>query len=289
MSVLDNSPNKKNVRKCGFVAILGETNAGKSTLINQMVGQKVSIVSRKIQTTLTRILGIALYDNSQIILIDTPGFLRENSVESLAKTSWDAFRESDDVLFVLDVCKKNFDASIKLLQKIDAAKKISLVMNKIDMIHKPKLLEISAMFSKIRNFENIFMASALTGNGVEDILKYLSSALPCADWIYPEDEITDSSFEKYVSEITREHIYHRLHQEIPYKCVVKTENYQHQDDGSVKIIQNIYVKNNAHKIIFLGRRGGKIKAIGEAARRELSTLLKKNVHLFLHVLVENNG
>jgi GTP-binding protein Era len=289
VTTLDKFIDEKNARKCGFVAVLGETNAGKSTLINQMVGQKVSIVSRKIQTTLTRILGIALYGNSQIILIDTPGFLRENSVESLAKTAWDAFREANDVLFVVDAGKKNFDASIKLLQKIDAAKKVSLILNKVDMIHKPKLLEISTIFSQIRSFQNIFMISALTGSGVEDVLKYLSSVLPGGDWLYPEDEITDSSFEKYVSEITREHIYHRLHQEIPYKCVVKTENYQWQSDGSVKIVQNIYVKNNAHKIIFLGRRGGKIKAIGEAARRELMELLGKNVHLFLHVLVENNG
>ncbi|GHU16827.1 GTPase Era [Alphaproteobacteria bacterium] len=274
-------------KKCGFVAVLGETNAGKSTLINKMVGQKVSIVSRKIQTTLTRILGIALYENSQIILVDTPGFLRQNSVESLSKTAWDAFRESDDVLFVVDVCKKNFEASIKLLQKIDAAKKVSLVMNKVDVIHKPKLLEISIMFSQVRHFENIFMVSALSGSGVDDIMKYLSSIMPDGDWLYHEDETTDSSFEKYTSEITREHIYHRLHQEIPYKCVVKTENYQNQKDGSVKIVQNVYVKNNAHKVIFLGKRGGKIKAIGEASRKELSKLLEKNVHLFLHVLVDN--
>ncbi|MDR2682214.1 MAG: GTPase Era [Holosporaceae bacterium] len=280
-----NSADEKNLRRCGFVAVIGETNAGKSTLVNKMVGQKVSIVSRKMQTTLDRILGIALYGNSQIILLDTPGFLRENSVESLSKTTWDAFRESDDVLFVVDVCKKNFDASRKLLQKIDVAKKVSLVMNKVDLIHKPELLGISQMFSQVRNFENIFMVSALTGSGVEDSLKYLSSAMSVGEWIYPEDTITDSSFEKYVSEITREHIYHRLHQEIPYKCVVKTENYQQQSDGSVKIVQNIYVKNNAHKIIFLGRQGSKIKAIGEAARRELSTLLGKNVHLFLHVLI----
>jgi len=276
------------LKKCGFITVIGETNSGKSTLVNQLVGQKVSIVSRKVQTTLSRILGIAIHKESQIILIDTPGFLRNKHVENLEKTAWDAFRESNDVLFVVDVNKKNFDNSIGLLKKIHAEKKVSLVMNKTDLIHKPKLLEIANMFSSIRPFENIFMISALNGDGTDKILDYLANIVPEGEWIYAEDEITDSSFEKYTSEITREHIYHRLHQEIPYKCVVKTEHYQDQPDGSVRIVQNVYVKNNAHKVIFLGHKGGKIKAIGEAARKELSSLLDRKVHLFLHVFVEKN-
>jgi len=275
------------LKKCGYVAVLGETNAGKSTLINKMVGQKVSIVSRKIQTTLTRILGIAIHGECQIILIDTPGFLRERSVESLAKTAWNAFRESDDILFLVDVTKKNFEASFALLKKIDAAKKVSLVMNKVDLVHKPKLLEIAALLGTARNFEKVFMISAITGSGVEDILKYLESVIPKREWDYRKDETTDMSFEDYTAEITREHIYHRLHQEIPYKCVVKTENYQKQNDDSIKIVQHIYVQSVAHKTIFLGKRGGKIKAIGEAARKELSDLLEQKIHLFLHVFVDN--
>ncbi len=275
-------------QRCGYVAVLGETNAGKSTLINKLVGQKVSIVSRKIQTTLSRTLGIAIYKNSQIILIDTPGFLHSNtkSAESLSKVAWDAFRETENILFVIDVNKKNFDDSIALLKKIDAAKKVSLVMNKIDLIHKPELLKIAATFSAVRNFEKIFMVSSIDGSGVKDILKYLAEIVPQNDWIYPQDEITDSSFEKYTSEITREHIYHRLHKEIPYRCKIETGSYEDQKDGSIKIVQNIHVKNNAHKVIFLGHDGGKIKAIGEAARKELSDLLERNVHLFLHVLVD---
>lgn len=279
--------NENNIRKCGYVALLGETNAGKSTLVNQLVGQKVSIVSRKIQTTLKRILGIAIYGSSQIIFIDTPGFLRKNSAESLAKIAWDALREAGQILFILDVNKKNFDASAELLKRIDSAKKVSLVLNKIDLIHKPKLLEIAAEFSKIRNFENIFMISALTGSGVEDILTYLDSVLPEHEWEFPEDETTDQSFADYVSEITREHIYHRIHQEIPYKCFVKTESSQKQSDGSIRIAQNIYVKSKYHRAIFVGESGSKIKAIGEAARKELSSLLGCEVHLFLSVLIDN--
>ncbi|MDR2158368.1 MAG: GTPase Era [Holosporaceae bacterium] len=277
------------MKKCGFVAVLGETNAGKSALINRMVGQKVSIVSRKVQTTLSRILGIAVRHESQIIFIDTPGFLRNKRAENLEKITWDAFRESDEILFVADVNRKNFDSSIALLKKIHMERKVSLVMNKIDLIHKPKLLEMVKIFNDVRSFENIFMVSSLTGVGVDKILDYLAKVLPEGEWLYDEDKITDSSFEKYASEITREHIYHRLHQEIPYKCVVKTENYQNQPDGSVKIVQNIYVKSKAHKIIFLGRKGGKIKAVGEAARRELSSLLDRKVHLFLHVLMDDKS
>jgi GTP-binding protein Era len=145
------------------------------------------------------------------------------------------------------------------------------------------------MLSETRNFENIFMISSLTGSGVDDVLNYLASTAPEGEWMYSDDETTDSSFEKYTSEIIREHIYHRIHQEIPYMCLVKTESYQSQSDGSVKIVQNIYVKNKAHKIIFLGHNGGKIKAIGKAARKELSFLLNREVHLFLHVLVDGSN
>ncbi|MDR3186879.1 MAG: GTPase Era [Holosporaceae bacterium] len=274
------------MKRCGFVAVLGETNAGKSTLINRLVGQKVSIVSRKIQTTMSRILGIAIRGKSQIVLVDTPGFSRNKKNIKLERTAWDACRESDDVLFLVDASKKNFDNSVALLKKIDGSRKVSLLLNKVDLVHKPKLLELSQMLSQTRDFENIFMISSLTGSGVDDVLDYLASIVPEGEWIYGDDETTDLPFEKYVSEITREHIYHRIHQEIPYTCLVKTESCQNLSDGSVKIVQNIYVKSKAHKIIFLGHNGGKIKAIGKAAREELSSLLNGKVHLFLHVLVD---
>lgn len=291
MSTEENSIKSVDQKRCGFAAILGETNAGKSTLINKLVGQKVSIVSRKVQTTLSRILGIAISGNSQIILIDTPGFVSDRKSagqrsDALEKTAWDAFRETEEILFVVDAHKRDFEKSIALLQKIDNKKKISLVLNKIDLIMKEKLLEIASEFSKIRDFENVFMISSLNGDGVEDIGKYLAKVVPEGEWLFPEDEVTDSSFEQFTSEITREHLYHRIHQEIPYRCRVVTENYRNERDGSVKIAQNIFVKSKAHKVILLGHNGGKIKAIGLAARRELSELLGREVHLFLNVVVE---
>ena len=291
MSTEENSIKSVDQKRCGFVAILGETNAGKSTLINKLVGQKVSIVSRKVQTTLSRILGIAISGNSQIILIDTPGFVSDRKSagqrsDALEKTAWDAFRETEEILFVVDAHKRDFEKSIALLQKIDDKKKVSLVLNKVDLIMKEKLLEIASEFSKIRDFENIFMVSSLSGDGVEDIGKYLAKVVPEGEWLFPEDEVTDSSFEQFTSEITREHLYHRIHQEIPYRCRVVTENYQNERDGLVKIAQNIFVKSKAHKVILLGHNGGKIKAIGKAARRELSELLGREVHLFLNVVVE---
>ena len=278
-------------KRCGFIAVLGETNAGKSTLVNKLVGQKVSIVSRKVQTTLSRILGIAISGNSQIILIDTPGFISDHKSadqrsEVLEKTAWDAFRETDDVLFVVDAHKRDFEKSIALLQKIDKKKKVSLVLNKIDLIMKEKLLEIVSEFAKIRDFENVFMVSSLSGDGTKDIEKYLTEVVPEREWLFPEDEITDSSFEKFTSEITREHLYHRIHQEIPYRCRIVTENYRNESDGSIRIVQNIFVKSKAHKIILLGHNGSKIRAIGLAARRELSELLGQEVHLFLNVVME---
>ena len=274
------------MKKCGFVSIIVESNAGKSALINQLVGQKVSIVSRKIQTTVSRILGIAIYNDCQIIFIDTPGFLTKK--QSLEKVAWDAFRESEDILFVVDVTKKNFERSIGLLKKINAEKKVSLILNKIDLIHKPKILEIINQFKDIRNFKNIFAVSALTGDGVNDIKKYLEKVLPEGDWIFPEDEITDASLEKYAAEITREHIYHRIHQEVPYACRVETCHCENMLNGELKIFQNIIVNNLSHKVIMVGHRGEKIGAIRQAANDELSKLLERKVQLHLKVILSDD-
>lgn len=273
------------MKKCGFIAVLGETNAGKSTLVNKIVGKKISIVSRKVKTTTSKILGILVDGEVQVILVDTPGFMKQKS-QKLEKIAWDAFRETDEILFVIDAAKKNLESSIKLLEKIDSLKKVSLVLNKVDLVHKPELLEIAKKLSEIRSFENIFMTSCTQEKGVEDIKTYLLSIMPESEWMYPEDVITDSSLEKYTAEITREHLYHRIHKEIPYKCVIETESIEEASDASLKIVQKIFVSTDSHKSIVIGHNGAKIKAIGSAAREELSNLLQVNVHLFLHVFVD---
>lgn len=271
--------------RCGLVAVLGETNAGKSTLINRLVGQKVSIVSRKVQTTLFRILGVALHGNSQIILIDTPGFVSEEGTSFIEKEAWSAFKETEQILYLVDVHKKNFDRDISILQKLKT-KEVSLVLNKVDLVKKEILLELADYFSKNSRLENVFMISGMTGSGVGFLKSYLSRTVPEREWLFPEDEVTNLSFEKFASEISREHLYHRVHKEIPYNCIVVTESCKEEPDGSININQVIYVKNKSHKMILVGHNGDKIKAIGTASRRELCELSGKTIHLFLDVVVE---
>lgn len=275
------------MKKCGYIAVLGETNAGKSTLVNRLVGQKVSIVSRKVQTTVSRILGIAIEGESQIILADTPGFVSNRQSEVLEKISWEASREAVCILFLVDVNKSNLDKSIALLQRIPADKKVTLVLNKVDLIHKPKLLGIADRLCKEREFDQVFMISSLNGSGVGDLKKYLADIVPEGEWEFDGDEITDSDFAKYTSEITREHLYHRVHQEIPYQCKVVTTSYEEKPNGKIFIEQDILVKSVAHRIILVGQGGSKLKAIGSAAREELSELLGKEINLKLNVVVES--
>lgn len=275
------------MKKCGFVAVLGETNSGKSSLINRLVGQKVSITSRKIQTTIARVLGIAIHGDAQIILVDTPGFLRGKNIRALDKIAWGARQDSSEILFVVDCTKKNFENSLNLIQKIDQP--VSLVLNKIDLIHKPLLLSIIDYFQKEIKFKNVFLVSAKTGSGVDVILNWLEEVMPECEWIYPEDEFTDLSSEMYAAEITRASIFHLLHKELPYSCVVDPLSYKILSDGSIKIYQNIHVKHKAHRIIVLGAHGQKIKHISQTARLELEKLLGTTVHLFLHVVVDKKG
>ncbi len=281
----DESSLAKAPTRSGFVAVLGKTNAGKSTLINQLVGQKVSIVSRKVQTTLSRISGIAIEGNSQIILVDTPGFISKQASSSIEKEAWSALGDTEHVLYLYDCRKDDIEADLTLINKIKN-KKISLVLNKIDKVKKEVLLSLADNFYNNCKLENVFMISALTGSGVQTIKTYLAEIVPEGEWIFPEDEVTDASFEKFTSEITREHIYHRVHKEIPYECKVITEESKTESDGALNIKQVIYVKSTAHKMILVGHKGEKIKAIGTASRRELCELFGKTVHLFLDVVVE---
>lgn len=273
------------MKKCGFVSVIGETNSGKSTLVNAIVGQKVSIISRKVQTTLDRILGIAVHADSQIIFLDTPGFFYKRRADNLERIAWNASRESNEILFVVDGHKKNLDISFDILSKIDTKKRVSLVINKIDLVLKLDLLQIAEKFSHARQLENVFMVSALKNDGVSDIVRYLSNIIPEHEWLYDADEVTDQSFDKYVAEITREHLYDKIHHEIPYLCKVVTDHYE--QNGCIKIWQTIFVKSESQKKILLGHNGYKIKSIGMGAREELSRILEQKVELFLQIKVNN--
>ena len=276
------------MKKFNMITIIGETNAGKSTLVNALVGQKVSIVSRKVQTTIFNIMGVITEENTQIVLVDTPGFYREQSVRNYDKTAWDAFRQSELVMFVVDASKKDFEKSEKLISKIDRSKHIILILNKIDKIYKPRLLELINRFSQIREFDEVFLVSSVKLTGIRDLRKYLLDSAVESEWMFNPDDVTDQPMEVYTAEITREHIYGLLHQEIPYSCRVKTISIKARNGGGWVIQQEIFLQKEAHKSIFLGKNGSKIKAIGESARLELQKIMDVPIQLFLNVKVEKH-
>lgn len=273
------------MKKFNVISVLGETNAGKSTLVNALVGQKVSIVSRKVQTTISNISGIMTEGDTQIVLIDTPGFFKSKNALNYERKSWEAFRQTEEVIFVVDANKKSFAGSMKLLEKIDEKKRIILVLNKVDLIQRTKLLEIAQEFAKVRDFEQVFMVSSLTENGLNKLRDYLLNNAPEGDWMFDEDATTDQSTESYVAEITREHVYDLLHQEIPYNIEIKTESIVARKPNGWRITQEIIVHKETHKSMIIGKGGSKIKAIGEAARKELQEIFECPVQLFLTVKI----
>lgn len=275
--------------KCGFVAVLGEPNAGKSTLINFMVGSKVSIVSPKVQTTRQRVLGIALSGETQLILVDTPGIFqpKRRLERAMVDAAWSACGEADLIIVVVDVNDRNLSRSIDILEKLKH-RPVILVLNKIDQIKKEKLFEIVQKFQPFDNITDTFMISALTGNGVDQLVHKLCDKLPESPWLFPEDQITDFPQRLWAAEITREQLYHQLHHELPYETMVETEAWEEFDNGSVKISQVIYVNRDSQKSIVLGKAGRQIKALSTAARQEMAEQLDRPVHLFLHVKVVEN-
>lgn len=277
--------------KCGFVAVIGAPNAGKSTLINGLVGSKVTIVSPKVQTTRNRILGIALDGESQIIFVDTPGiyFSPKGRLEkAMVQSAWESLQDTDGIMVVVDASQKSFEETEKILAHLqDHPKTIALVLNKIDLIPKEKLLSLAQTFSR-PFIARIFMISALTGDGVQDIKSYWAQAVPEGPWLFPEDQLSDLPQKLLAAEITREEIFHRLHQELPYSIWVDTESWEESQDGSVKIRQLIYVQRESQRPIVLGKGGRQIKTIGERARQQLTSILERPVHLFLQVKVKEN-
>ena len=282
---------QKNNKRSGFVALLGAPNAGKSTLVNRLVGAKVAIVTHKVQTTRALMRGIAIHKQTQIVLVDTPGIFkpRRQLDRAMVRSAWGGAADADIVLLLIDAERGiagETEAILKSLADIKAPK--ILVLNKVDRVKPETLLALSAAANDFVPFERTFMISALNGSGCGDLLDYLSEALPEGPWYYPEDQISDLPMRQLAAEITREKLTLRLHQELPYASHVETEKWEEKKDGSVRIEQVIYVERDSQKKIALGKGGETIKAIGAAARRELAEILERKVHLFLFVKVREN-
>jgi len=281
-------------QKCGFVALIGEPNAGKSTLLNRMVGAKVSIVTHKVQTTRARIRGIAIEGDSQIVFVDTPGLFRPKRRldRAMVSAAWSGAADADLVLFLVEA-HRGISEGVKailegLAAHVPSTVRVSLVINKIDKVKSENLLQLTNDLNNLYNFENTFMISAEKGYGVDTLREWLAAELPVGPWHYPEDQIADAPLRHIAAEITREKLTLRLHQELPYQLTVETENWEDRKDGSVRIDQMIYVMRDGHKGILLGPKGATIKGVSMDARKELSEFLGRKVHLFLQVKVRPN-
>lgn len=275
---------------CGTVAIIGRPNAGKSTLLNALLGQKISIVSPKVQTTRTRITGILTEGTAQIIMVDTPGVIEPQTrlERSMLAAAHDALHAVDLVVHLVDVTLKNPVASNSdLIKTLPSERPVFLVFNKIDQIAKPKLLELIVAFQNAFAYREIFMISARSGDGVDGLRRGLVAAMPQGPWLYPEDQVTDIPSRFMAAEITREKIFLQLHQELPYACMVETESWERDEHGTLHIGQTIIVQRDTQKAIVLGKGGSRIQAIGQASRLELQELLQEEkiyLKLFVKVL-----
>lgn len=277
--------------RCGFVALIGAPNAGKSTLLNQLVGAKISIVTHKVQTTRAIMRGIAMEGASQIIFADTPGIFRPKRRldRAMVDTAWGGAKDADMVALLVDAERGLSGEAAEILAKFaDVRQPKLLVINKIDTVRRDTLLEIAAEANAKVGFERTFMISALTGDGCADLLAYLAGAVPAGPWLYPDDQLSDLPLRALAAEITREKLFLRLHDELPYASTVETEAWKDQADGSARIEQTIYVERESQKKIVIGRRGETIKAISMAARQEIQEMAERPVHLFLFVKVREN-
>ena len=275
--------------RCGLVAFIGAPNAGKSTLVNALVGQKVAITSAKAQTTRARLLGIALLDETQIVLADTPGIFapKRKLDRAMVSAAWEGAQEADAILLIVDPVKQRRHELEPLIEALkDRPEPKLLILNKVDACAKEPLLDLATQLTQKAQFREVFFVSALTGDGMPELKQHLANAMPEGPWLYPEDQVSDASERLLACEITREQLYRQLHDELPYDSAVRPESYTQRKDGSVEIRQQIVVARDSQKAIVLGKRGARIKAIGEASRTELSELLGQKVHLFLHVKVE---
>jgi GTP-binding protein Era len=277
--------------RCGFVALIGAPNVGKSTLVNALVGSKVTIVSRKVQTTRALIRGIVIENNAQIILVDTPGiFLPKRRLDrAMVSTAWSGAHDADLVCVLLDAKAGIDDEADAILTKVASVdhEKI-LVLNKIDLVPREKLLALAKAANDRLAFAGTFMVSALSSDGVDDLRRTLGEVVPAGPFLYPEDQMSDAPMRHLAAEITREKIYQKLHQELPYQSTVETDTWTERKDKSVRIEQTIFVERESQRKIVLGKNGATIKSIGAASRQEISEILDVPVHLFLFVKVREN-
>jgi GTP-binding protein Era len=277
--------------KAGFVALIGAPNAGKSTLLNSLVGSKVSIVSRKVQTTRALVRGIAIEGEAQIVFVDTPGIFRPKRRldRAMVTSAWGGAGDADVVALLLDVRKGIDEEAEAILEKLPELRQPKiLILNKIDLIERSRLLELAAKLNEKVPFAHTFMISALKGDGIQTMKRELAAMMPEGPWLYPEDQISDAPLRMLAAEITREKIYERLHEELPYQSTVETDQWQQRPDGSVRIEQTVFVERDSQRKIVLGKGGQTIKAIGQAARKEIAEIAEAPVHLFIFVKVREN-
>ena len=277
--------------RCGYVALIGAPNAGKSTLLNRLVGQKLAIVTPKAQTTRNRLLGIAIEGPTQIVFVDTPGIFapRRRLDRAMVAAAWSGAEDADEVMLLVDSSRGMDRDTRQILDRLAKRGRNSiLTFNKIDLVSRDSLLGLTAAFSREGKFDPIFMISGLKGDGVEDVKRHLAAVLPVGPWLFPEDQLSDASQRVIAAEVTREQVLLQLHEELPYSSTVETENWEDRPDGSVRIEQAIYVQRPGQRAIILGERGQRIKAIGARARAKLEHMLDRRVHLFLFVKVRQN-
>jgi GTP-binding protein Era len=283
------SREREGEKRAGFVAVIGAPNAGKSRLVNALVGQKVAIVSPKAQTTRARLMGIAIHDQTQVLLVDTPGIFepRRRLDRAMVAAAWTGAQDADLILFVIDAAA-GMNAEVgRIISSLAERKQPLLVaLNKIDLVKKAKLLGLSAEVTERLNPEKVFMISAANGDGVADLKGALADAMPAGPWLYPEDDVSDATDRMIAAELTREQVVNQLHQELPYATVVETESWEDRPDGSTVINQQIIVERDSQKGLVIGKGGRRLKEIGAAARTEITQHLGRPVHLYLHVKVE---
>jgi len=278
--------------RCGFVAIVGAPNAGKSTLLNSLVGSKVSIVTPKVQTTRTRVLAIAIEGAAQIVFVDTPGIFgnpKRRLERAMVAAAWAGAGDADAIVVLVDASRPLDDDSVRLIEQLrGGGRPLLLALNKVDVARRGALLALAERLNRETEFVATFMISALTGDGVADLRRALAARLPVGPWLYPEEQLADMPLRLLAAELTREQLFLQLHEELPYSLTVEPEAWEERADGSVRIDQVVTVLRESQKPIVLGKGGKRIKAVGAAARAEIAAMLDRPVHLFLHVQVREN-